>query len=193
MLYCPRCGSAVTTTIPPPTGGPSTTGTAAPGTPPPPTDWREQRRQWRAQRRAERYEKYEKGEKQGEKAEKGTLGGGIIGPIIGGSILIWLGITFYLEQIGYLPSSDWWAYFIAGIGVILIIQGILSYSKYRTPFVGPFIGGAILLVIGLAFIGNIGTNFWPLILVIIGVAILISSITARRRRPQPPAPPSATN
>jgi hypothetical protein len=183
VLYCPRCGTAVPQpTTPPPTGAPTT----PPGPTPAPTDWREQRRLWRAERRAERYEKYEKGEKQTEKGEKGR-GGGFIGPIIGGSILIWLGITFYLEQIGYLPPADWWAYFIAGLGAIIIIQGLLGYARYRIPYVGSFIGGAILLVIGLAFISNFAANVWPLILVVIGVALLVSSLTARRRRPSPRA------
>ncbi len=182
-MYCPKCGTAVSQPGPSPATGAPTTPPAGPS--PQPSDWREQRRLWRAQRRAERYEKYEKGEKQTEKAEKGR-GGGIIGPIIGGSILIWLGITFYLEQIGYLPLADWWAYFVAGIGAIIIIQGLISYAMYRVPYIGSLIGGAILLVIGLAFISNFAANLWPLILVIIGVALLVSSLTARRRRPPPP-------
>jgi hypothetical protein len=184
MMYCPRCGTAVSPSTAPPSGAPPTT-TPPPTSGPPPTDWREQRRQWRAQRRAQQYEKYEKGEKHTEKAEKGTRGGGIIGPIMGGSILIWLGVTFYLEQTNYLPASDWWAYFLAGIGVIIIIQGLLSYALYRGPFIGSFIGGAILIAIGLGFIGNFA-DFWPLILIVIGIALLASSLTARRRRPPPP-------
>jgi hypothetical protein len=190
-LYCHNCGLAVPTqpsgTVPPPTGGPSSTQQH-------PTDWREQRRQWRAQRRAEHYEKYEKGEKHSEKAEKGRTGGGLIGPIIGGSILIWLGISFFLQQGDYLPSSDWWAYFLAGLGIIIIIQGLVSYGRYRGPYVGSFIGGAILFLIGIAFITNITADFWPIILIIIGIAILASSLGARRRRPPPPsaAGPSTT-
>lgn len=183
-LYCHNCGFAVPTqtsgAVPPPNMGPSTQQ---------PTDWREQRRQWRAQRRAERYEKYEKGEKHSEKAEKGRTGGGLIGPIIGGSILIWIGITFYLEQSGYLPSADWWAYFLAGLGILIIVQGLVSYARYRGPYIGSFIGGAILFLIGIAFISNIGSYFWPIILIIIGIAVLASSLGAMRRRPPPP--PSA--
>jgi hypothetical protein len=183
MMYCPKCGTAV----PQPNEAPFGATTA--GTPP--NDWREMRRQWKAQKRAERYEKYEKGEKHSEKAEKGSRGGSILGPVVGGSILIWLGVTYYLEQISYLPGSDWWAYFLAGIGVILIVQGLLSYGLYRGPLIGSFIGGVILFIIGLSVIENFVGNLWPLILVIIGIAIVISSIIARRRRPPPP-PPSTT-
>lgn len=183
-LFCPRCGTAVA-------GGAAG---QAPG-PQQPSDWREQRRQWRAQRRAERYEKYEKQEKQEKHTEKEEKGrrGGIVGSVTGGAILIWLGITLYLGQAGYLSWSLWWAYFIAGIGVILIIQGLVSFAMYRIPVVGSLIGGIILILIGLFFISNLSYNFWnfwPLILVAIGVAILVSSLTARRRRPPPsPSPP----
>lgn len=177
-LFCPQCG----TSVPQPSATTATGTSTAPSSQP--MDWREQRRQWRAQRRAERYEKYEKGEKHEEKTEKGRRGN-VVGPIAGGLVLIWLGITFYMQQAGYLPSDNWWAYFIAGIGVIIIVQGLINYSMSRIPFAGSFIGGAILLIIGLAFISNIGVNFWPLILVVIGIAILISSLTARRRRPAP--------
>ena len=177
--FCPRCGNPVAATGPPGAGAP-------PPSQPEPTDWREQRRQWRAQRRAERDEKYEKQEKQ-EKNEKNEKGGrgNIIGPIIGGSILVWLGITFYLQQIGTFPSSDWWAYFIVGIGVIIIIQGIILYAQHRRPFIGPLIGGAVLLFVGLSFIYNAWANFWPLILVVIGIAIVGSALAAQRRTPKP--------
>ncbi|MDA4118218.1 MAG: hypothetical protein OK455_07730 [Thaumarchaeota archaeon] len=99
-------------------------------------------------------------------------------------ILIWLGLTFFLQENGYIPSSDWWAYFLMGIGAILILQGATRYSVSRRPFVGSFIGGAVLLVIGFSFIQGFA-NLWPLILVVIGVAIMLSAISGRRRRPNP--------
>lgn len=171
-LFCPRCGTAV----------PSTQST---GAPPPPYYDRQSYRDWRRQqRRSEKDEKNEKGEK-GEKAEKGGGGGALLGGIIGGAILIWLGISFYLQEIGYLAAFNWWALFIAGIGVILIFQGVYLYTRSRKPIIGPLIGGGILLVIGLAFFFNSFVNLWPLILVIIGLAIVASAFGARRRTPPP--------
>ena len=174
--YCPKCGTSVYVSPPSSTGAPPpSTSTPSPSQPPSYYDRRERRRQ-------EKEEKSEKSEK-GEKGEKG--GGGIIGPIIGGGILIWLGISFYLQQIGYFPSGNWWAFFIVGIGLILILLGILLYSRSRRPVIGYFIGGGILVLIGLSFLYNSLGNLWPLILVLIGIAILASAFTARRRTPNP--------
>jgi hypothetical protein len=111
-----------------------------------------------------------------------------VGSLIGGSILIWLGITFYLQQAGYF-IANWWALFLIGLGVILILMGGLYSSRAHRPVISPFIGGAILLFIGLAFFYTIFNFFWPLILVIIGLAIVASAFTARRHSPEP-APPN---
>jgi hypothetical protein len=162
-VYCSRCGTPVSTT--PPSG-------TAPSPSPPPSYGRQYR-----------YEKYEKQEKN-EKHEKGR-GASIIGAVVGGGILIWLGVTFTLQQMGVIPPANWWAYFISGIGVILILQGLISFGSTRRPFIGSFIGGAILLLIGLAFITNISAVFWPLILVVIGIAIIASAFVARQRTPTP--------
>lgn len=167
--FCPRCGTPV-----------SAQGTGAP----PPYYDKPSYKEWRRQqRRSEKSEKNEKGEK-GEKAEKGGSGA-LFGAIIGGAILIWLGVSFYLQEIGYLAAFNWWALFIAGIGVILILQGIFMFARNRRPIIGPLIGGGILLIIGLAFFFNSFVNLWPLILVVIGLAIVASAFGARRRTPPP--------
>ena len=164
--FCARCGT--------PVAG------AAEGVPgPQPTPYGARRYRNEKSEKQEKHEKEEKGEKSG-----GGRRGNVIGSIVGGLILVWLGITFYLQQIGTIPPSNWWAYFIAGIGVIIILQGILLYSMRRRPFYGPFIGGAVLLFVGLSFIYNAWGSFWPLILVVIGVAILVSAL-ARSRTPRP--------
>lgn len=133
--------------------------------------------------RREKQEKQEKQEKN-EKQEKGR-GGSIIGPVIGGLILIWLGITFFLQQSNYLPSDTWWAYFVTGIGVILIGYGVAIYAAKRRPFIGPLIGGVVLVLIGLGSVTSWNLSFWPLIFVVLGALIMLSAITARRRSPTP--------
>lgn len=142
-----------------------------------------------ASRMEEKHEKHEKGEK-GEKNEKGEKGegGGFLGALVGGSILIWLGVTFYLEQNGYLRSDIWWAYFLTGIGAILILQGVVFYTRGHRGF-GSVIGGAVLVFIGLSAIAtstvNLATEFWPLLIVAMGVFVLAGGITSRRRAPRP--------
>jgi len=157
--FCPNCGSAVSAQ---PSGQP----TSVPGP--------------SYQYPRHRHEKQEKNEKN----EKGR-GGDISGAITGGLILIWLGVAFFLQENNYISSGNWWAYFLIGLGAIVILQGLLRYGMNRGSFIGSFIGGAVILVIGLAFVQGFSVNLWPLILVAIGAAILFSVAAGRQRRPAP--------
>ncbi len=159
--FCSRCGASVSAET---QGQPGPAAAAAPGY------------------QGRRHEKQEKQEKQ-EKSEKGR-GGDVTGPVTAGLVLIWLGLTFYLQENGYFPAGDWWAYFLMGMGAIFILQGGLRFVMNRRPFIGSFIAGAALVVIGFSFIQGVA-NLWPLILVVIGVAIMLSAFSARRRRPTP--------
>jgi hypothetical protein len=175
--FCPKCGTPVY--VAPPAGAPPPAAPPPSSQPPPYYD----RRAYREWRRQQRGEKGEKGEKY-EKGEKGGPGGGLIGPLIGGAILVWLGISFYLQDIGYL-SGNWWAVFVIGLGFIIMFQGVLFYTRLHRAVIGPFIGGGILVLVGLAFFYNGLGNLWPLILVVIGLAVVASAFTARRRSPSP--------
>jgi hypothetical protein len=150
-------------------------GPAVPGNQQPPLPWR-----------GEKYEKREKHEKH-EKQEKSS-GGGMLGAIVGGLVLIWLGITFFLEQNGNLPSDVWWAYFILGVGAILILEGVVILARGHYGL-GPVIGGAFLIFAGISAIATnnytIQSNLWPLAIVVIGVLVLLSGFAFRRRVPAP--------
>jgi LiaF transmembrane domain len=134
---------------------------------------RDARREARRQARAEKIEKGEKGGPSGDRA----------GPLLGGLVLVWLGVSFYLAQSGTVSWSNWWAYFIIGLGVIVIFQGVVHYSQSRRPFAGFFIGGAVLILVGVFFVESFAYDFWPLILIVIGAAVIISGLTERRRSP----------
>ncbi len=159
--FCARCGAAV-----------AMAGTAA-GVPPP-------------MPRGEKHEKHEKHEKN-EKGEK-AAGGGMLGALVGGLVLIWLGITFFLEQNGNLPSDIWWAYFVLGVGAILIMEGAVIYTRGHYGL-GPVIGGVFLIFAGVSAIATnnyrIQTQIWPLAIVVIGVLVLASGFVFRRRVPKP--------
>lgn len=118
MSYCPKCGAKVEEemTFCPKCGAPLKT---------------EQPQEWR--RRAEKGEKAEKREK-GEKAEKHEKREfGFIGPLIGGLILIFLGLTFYLQLLGYRVWEIAWAFFLITIGIIIIIGTIYATRRYPRP------------------------------------------------------------
>ncbi len=110
MSFCPTCGASLKAT-PPPAPAPA----PAPQAPPV------------RQEKQEKQEKGEKGEKQ-EKNEKGEKhekqGVGLLGPIIGGIVLIMLGIMAYLSiaQPSIQPMLG--AYFLVIIGIVVIIAAI---------------------------------------------------------------------
>jgi hypothetical protein len=163
-IFCPRCGAAVTVL-----------GPTSPGPQQPPAPWRN-----------EKYEKHEKSEKR-EKGEKAS-GGGMLGAVVGGLVLIWLGVTFFFEQNGNLSSDIWWAYFILGVGAILILEGVVIYTRGHYGL-GPIIGGAFLIFAGMSAIATndykIQSNLWPLAIVVIGLLVLLSGFAFRRRVPTP--------
>ncbi|MCX8189134.1 MAG: zinc ribbon domain-containing protein [Nitrososphaeria archaeon] len=128
----------------------------------------------------EHYEKEEKREK-GEKHEASDISGAIVG----GLVLIWLGITFYLAEIGYIKWSTWTAYFLLGLGAILIIQALIKYltSPYKSSAYGIAIGGLVIASIGLVMIYGL-TVWWPFIFIVLGIIVIISSITSRKHSPR---------
>ncbi len=114
MSYCPKCGAKVTEdmTFCPKCGASLTVV-------PSPADMRS-----RAHRRDEKAEKGEKGEKaeKTEKHEKGEYG--FMGPLIGGLILIFLGLGFYLTTALNVSSGTVGAIFFVIIGIIIIAAAV---------------------------------------------------------------------
>ena len=164
--FCPICGTPVATASP----------SAQVPTPRPSS------RQYEKQ---EKHEKREKGEK-GEKNEKGR-GGDLAGAITGGLVLILLGVLLYYASIGTtaITFANFWQYFILGVGVILILQGLIRLGERGRAYVGSFIGGAVMIIIGLGLVSGGYVDLWPLILVVLGVVAIASAFTARRRSPVP--------
>ena len=112
-----------------------------------------------------------------EKSRKDSLSG-----IIGGLIVILLGVLFLLRNMGYLWWTNWWAYFLVGLGVILLIDAFIrsTVPQYHRPVIGRVIGGIILIFIGAGNIYGI-SDWWPLILVGVGVGIIIGAVLKHRK------------
>jgi hypothetical protein len=136
-------------------------------------------------RRYEKEEKHEKAEKE-EKREKGEKHEDRTGPIVGGLILILLGVTFFLAQAGVLAWRHWWGYFLLGIGIVLLILAALRFgtTTYRGPVTAPLIGGLVLVFIGIAAIADI-SRWWPLAIIGLGIAVVVSALSTYRRTPMP--------
>ncbi len=133
---------------------------------------REERRQARYERRQARWR------------------GDPLGPIFGALVLIWLGVVLLAAQNSELIAlgpfrvtwGNVWMYFLAGLGALLILQGLLRIviPGYRSV-ASPLIWGTILLLIGLAGLlpGVNWTTIWPIALIVLGVGLLLSNLFRR--------------
>ena len=115
MTFCPKCGAALKVTEPRP-----------------PERY--------ISEKAEKHEKHEKEEKmekgeQPEKFEKKEYS--ILGPLIGGSILILVGFMFYLAVAGVLNLQSIFPFFLIIIGAIVIlgvaIGAVMARGKNPRP------------------------------------------------------------
>ncbi len=144
-------------------------------------------------RRNEKDEKDEKsrGEKDhGEKDEKsrGEKGrGDPLSSIVWAFIFVWAGVVLLLENLNILTvlridstTLETWQIICLGAGVIVALEVVirLILPEYRRPVIGSIIFAGILLAIGL---GEIVTwdLIWPVIIILIGVAILLGTIIRR--------------
>lgn len=94
-------------------------------------------------------------------------------------MLIWGGIVALINNFINIPW-DGWAMFFVGAGVILLVKsGVRLMPAYRRPAGGGFIIGIILLLVGLG--GLTDWKFiWPVVLIVIALAILIGTFVRRR-------------
>lgn len=140
-------------------GHDTNTGTSPENQGPEPKDWREQRRELRQERRG-----------------RDPLRG-----LFWGLILILVGVLFFIDQQQGIGWDTLWKYLLIGLGAIFIIDGLahLWIPGFRDSQLGRFIPGVVLLFIGLAFLFNF-SQWWPIILIAVGVIILLSFLFRRR-------------
>ena len=104
--------------------------------------------------------------------------------IFWGGVLLWAGLIFGLDALGYLPqigqASAWsWIFLGAGVyGLFISIVRLVS-DKFSNPKTWDWVWPVIFLIIGLAGFIAISVPWW-LILILIGVVILGSALRGRR-------------
>lgn len=101
--------------------------------------------------------------------------------LAGGLILILLGVLFLLSEMDKIGWSDWWAYFLVGLGAILIIDALFraTSAEGRKGVWGKVVAGLILAAIGGAHLVGF-EEWWPLIFIALGVGVLVSGFTKRK-------------
>lgn len=136
---------------PDPTGSSNSTG--------PTGNWRDMRRAERDERRQARHE---------------MMGGR--GYPVGALILIVIGVIFLLGNFGVHIPSHWWAALLLVPAVGLLVAAIRFYrvdNTFSGRAMGPAIGGVVLLAMALAiFFGLNWGLFWPIVLIVVGLAII---------------------
>jgi hypothetical protein len=155
------------------------------------------------QEKYEKSEKSEKAEKQEkrEKSEKQEKGAGRFGPFLAGFILIWLFVCLFLAYSNYIDWSVGWGYFLAGMGAIMLVVGLMvrRFPEEHTYPRGLIIAGFILLLVGIIDVGSwyftgvdawdsfwntFWSNFWIFIPLAIGIAIILGGIKTLRKSPK---------
>ena len=123
---------------------------------------------WRDMRRAERHER--------RQARHEMMGHGWRGFPIGALVLIVVGVVFLLGNFGFHLPPHWWAVLLLIPAVSLLVAAIRFYRVDNTASgraMGPAIGGSVLLAMALAiFFGLNWGLFWPIVLIVVGLAII---------------------
>ena len=102
--------------------------------------------------------------------------------VIGGMILILLGVLFLLATTDVISWGIWWAYFLCGLGFIFILEAVIRSSSpsFRQHLTGRLIAGIVLMLIGGSFIFGV-TNWWPFIIIGVGIALIISTLWTQKK------------
>jgi hypothetical protein len=131
------------------------------------------------ERRRDRHERHEK-EEPWEKDEKGPSGDPL-GGVIWALILISAGFIFLAETtLGLFDFEQFggaWNVIFVAVGLILLLEVALRLliPAYRRPLSGTLVFAFILLALGLS--GIVGWQVtWPVFIIAIGVAMLVSGL-----------------
>lgn len=124
-------------------------------------DWREERRRWREKRHAWR-------EEMRENKYRWPFHGMFVG-----LCLLLLGVLLLLNVTGAITGDTWWQSLLIGLGVIWIINGIVRYNHpvFHWGAYGKVVCGVILVLIGALLMAGF-SQWWPVVLIVAGVAFL---------------------
>lgn len=99
-----------------------------------------------------------------------------------GLVLIWIGVLWFLRAEQILVSGEWWQWYLIGLGIIFILERLIRYflPAYRRPALGRIFFGMILIAIGASFMLGI-KSWWPLVIAILGLAIVVYAVERARK------------
>ncbi len=95
-----------------------------------------------------------------------------------GLLFIFVGLLIFADNKGWTPGGVGWLYFAIGLGGIFIIGFLVRYfgnPNHRWVGFGGLVVGIALVYIGTAFLYGFG-DWWPLVLVPVGIGFLVKGI-----------------
>ena len=103
-----------------------------------------------------------------------------INAIYFGGVLVWAGVVFAADSLGYLPQigdSDAWSWIFIGAGLASLVGNLIrqASSSILNPSAFDYIFGAVLLAIGIGGFTSLYIAL-SLVLLLVGGAILFSAI-----------------
>lgn len=105
----------------------------------------------------------------------------VTGRLIFGLVVIWVGLLFLLDEFGLLDASAilrWWPVAMLGFG-LMRLAGIGVRQHFATGIVLTMLGGWFLLrAAGFSPFGI--TEFWPIILIVLGAIMVTGGLRASR-------------
>lgn len=100
-----------------------------------------------------------------------------------GVVLLWAGVVFGAESLGYLPQigeADAWSWAFAGAGLFGLLGAFyrLSSPNLPNPSTWDYLWSGGLTILGLVGFTSLDIGF-PLILLLVGAVILVSTLVRR--------------
>jgi hypothetical protein len=94
--------------------------------------------------------------------------------------LIWTGMVFGADSLGWLPEigqAGAWTWVFLGAGLYGLVGTLYRQISVDTlnPTTWDYLWSGFLLIVGLGGVAKVNT-FWPLVLILVGVAFLVSTI-----------------
>lgn len=100
-------------------------------------------------------------------------------------VLLWAGLVFGADSVGVLPQiggMDAWNWVFFGAGVVVLVGCLrrAASSDLPHPTMWDYVWAGVLMILGLSGLTTIEIGF-PLILLLVGVALLATAVLSTQK------------
>ena len=98
--------------------------------------------------------------------------------VMPGLLLILIGALALVWTQGWIAFGDVWKFFLAGLGLIFLIDAGIRFVQKASGAHGRLIAGIMFICVGAAFIVGIG-SWWPVVLVAAGIIVIVTRLVRK--------------